>query len=115
MIKGIKLLGKKTIAKYQSFYDLIKYGPDFICSICHRSLFENQVKPLSKALKTKVKIGKKQYECATNEKSFDGKLYVCDACYTNLKNGKMPKYAVVNGNELPFVPPQVKCLNEGEE
>ena len=76
------------IAKYRDFYDLIKYGPDFICNVCHRSLFENQVRPLSKALNTKVKIGKTQYECGTNKKSFDGKVYICDACYTNLRIGK---------------------------
>ena len=27
----------------------------------------------------------------------------------------MPKYAIINGNELPYVPPEVKSLNEGVE
>ena len=40
-----------------------------------------------------------------SEMSFDGIEYICNTCYANLKNGKMPKYAVINGNELPYVPP----------
>ena len=47
--------------------------------------------------------------------SFDENEYICNTCLANLKSSKMPKFAVKNGNELPFVPPEVKSLNEGEE
>ena len=72
------------IANYQNFYNLIKYGPDFVCTCCHRSLFENQVKKLPKGFNTTVKIDKQQYECSTDKMSFDGDEYICESCYNNL-------------------------------
>ena len=94
-----------------SFITKTKQGPDFVCSSCHRLMYQQTVMPLNIEKYTKASstilldVFRNLYTC------FDGNTWVCTTCNAALARGNMPKQALANGLKLPQIPPELSSLN----
>ena len=100
-----------------NFHRAVLFGPIFICSCCHRKLFENGVMKITEKFKEKL-IGKKvPYSLVIPpeqekyiEIDYDGSteplsgIYICHTCKSSLLKGQMPAMAVQNGLQLAKIP-----------
>ena len=104
-------------ARIRNFKRATLFGPIFICSCCHRRLFENGVSKIAEKFKEKLKEkGKVTYstmippeqerwiEITLNGSTSLSGLYICHTCKDNLLRGKMPAMAVQNGLQLVDLP-----------
>ena len=105
-----------------NFKKSVMFGPIFICSCCHRTLFENGVSKITDDFKRKIDekhkilyskvIPPKQEQYIKivvngNLQPYSG-LYICHTCKNTLMAGRMPAMAVQNGLQLVDVPDDVK-------
>ncbi|XP_070411903.1 uncharacterized protein [Nothobranchius furzeri] len=126
--------GKKFIDNViQLFREKVKFGPQFVCCVCHRLLFKHQV----------VECKTQQYEirgsfissvakkCITDtylhkcgdssdskchlEVSPACKLWVCFTCHRKILNGKVPEESVANNMHLDSIPVELSTLNPLEQ
>ena len=65
------------------FKNMIKQGPYYVCSVCHRVLYRKSVVVL---VKSKYKI----QHLFTDIASFDGKEYICKTCHLKILKGQIP-------------------------
>ncbi|XP_026111835.1 uncharacterized protein LOC113089574 [Carassius auratus] len=102
----------------------ILHGPTFICTVCHRALFPNQVKMCNRTQYVKnVHItafcltGKYVHACDSacsvpcavpDERRQE---WICHTCDSHLKRGSMPSIAAANRLELPPIPAELLELN----
>ena len=87
----------------KSFMEAVVRGPIYICSCCHRRLFQNSVEKVTDKFREKIKSGKEDLAyCLDKEVRFreDGKVYICSTCKAALSGGRVPAMAVVNGLHL---------------
>ena len=103
-------------ARAYKFSRAVIFGPIFICSCCHRKLFENGVTKITEKFKAKLNEKKVPYSLVIppeqeievniilNGSSELSGLYICHTCKSNLLNGKMPSMAVQNGLQLTEIP-----------
>ena len=96
-----------------AFHSKVKFGPDYVCTCCHRMMYRKSVIPCNKAKYTKVSADVIQKVFSSNLSciSFDGKQWVCHTCDRTLKRGTMPLQAKANGLQLCPVPPELSGLN----
>ncbi|XP_037127750.1 uncharacterized protein LOC119134799 [Syngnathus acus] len=109
----------KAVALFQA---LVKNGPTFVCTVCHRALFPNQVRQLTKYKKNKDVVAScltRRFvhvcnrECNTCCKVPDERKmeWICHTCHAHLKDGKMPALAgqqrAIRGNVV-CVPSEVE-------
>ncbi|KAL0172953.1 hypothetical protein M9458_033264, partial [Cirrhinus mrigala] len=102
----------------------VQHGPTYICTVCHRTLFPNQVKMCNRTRYVKnVHItascltGKYVHacdsactvSCAVPEER--RQEWICHTCDSHLKRGSMPSIAVANKLELPSIPAELLQLN----
>uniref|UniRef100_A0A8C1ZIB2 ATP-dependent DNA helicase n=1 Tax=Cyprinus carpio TaxID=7962 RepID=A0A8C1ZIB2_CYPCA len=102
----------------------ILHGPTYICTVCHRTLFPNQVKMCNRTRYVKnVHItascltGKYVHacdsacsvSCAVPEER--RQEWICHTCDSHLKRGSMPSIAAANRLELPPIPAELLELN----
>uniref|UniRef100_A0A3B3CJC3 ATP-dependent DNA helicase n=1 Tax=Oryzias melastigma TaxID=30732 RepID=A0A3B3CJC3_ORYME len=101
----------------------VKSGPTFICTVCHKALFPNQVKSCNRSKYTKnvhviaeCLTGKYVHTC-TNCKEHctvpdeRRKEWICYTCHNYVKAGKMPPLAVANNLQLADIPEDLSNLN----
>ncbi|KAM9770976.1 uncharacterized protein ACBT44_004651 isoform 4-T5 [Syngnathus typhle] len=109
----------KAVALFQA---LVKNGPTFVCTVCHRALFPNQVRQLTKYKKNKDVVAScltRRFvhicnrECNTCCKVPDERKmeWICHTCHAHLKDGKMPALAVSNNLQLADIPTELCDLN----
>ncbi|KAL1268868.1 hypothetical protein QQF64_034231 [Cirrhinus molitorella] len=106
----------------------VLHGPTYICTVCHRTLFPNQVKMCNRTRYVKnVHItatcltGKYVHacdstctvSCAVPEER--RQEWICHTCDSHLKRGSMPSIAVANKLELPPIPAEQLGLNVLEQ
>ncbi|XP_061129574.1 uncharacterized protein LOC133150951 [Syngnathus typhle] len=100
----------------------VKNGPTFVCTVCHRALFPNQVRQLTKYKKNKDVVAScltRRFvhicnrECNTCCKVPDERKmeWICHTCHAHLKDGKMPALAVTNHLQLADIPTELCDLN----
>ena len=99
-----------AIATFQS---KAKMGPDFLCTICHRMMYKQNV----------VLCNKLKYTKASNELleqvfcpeygyiSSDGQQWLCRTCHNALSRGTMPVQAKANNLQLDPIPNELSTLN----
>ena len=99
---------KKKYKKYQEnkkncdkvmYFLQVKQGPYYICTVCHRSLYQCSVRLFKQ----------EKYHILTEElyhpvKSFDTKLYICETCHKHLIKNEIPCQAVCNKMALSLIP-----------
>ncbi|XP_071958642.1 uncharacterized protein [Antedon mediterranea] len=108
----------------QNFRETISYGPEYVCCVCFKMLFRNQVVKCTKAkYENRTCINDKYLHiCNKNcnkpcqiAKSPRCRLWICFTCHKKLLNGKVPAEANSNNLELLDIPPELKCLNNLEQ
>ncbi|KAL1261378.1 hypothetical protein QQF64_006643 [Cirrhinus molitorella] len=102
----------------------VLHGPTYICTVCHRTLFPNQVKMCKRSRYVKnVRItascltGKYVHACdsactvSCAVPAERRQEWICHTCDSHLKRGYMPSIAVANKLELPPIPAELLDLN----
>ena len=96
-----------------SFHSDIKNGPDYVCTCCHRLMYNKSV--VSCNLAKYSKCSNNLLECVFSADlryvSDTGNEWVCKTCDRTLKRGVMPLQAKANGLQLSEIPPELSDLN----
>ncbi|XP_078621267.1 uncharacterized protein LOC144887742 [Branchiostoma floridae x Branchiostoma japonicum] len=108
----------------EEFQRECKKGPEYVCTVCHRLLFCNQVVICDKdkyveAVKhclTGTYVHQCNVECSPHAcptaNSSRGQEWICHCCDTHLlKKKTIPYEAQSNKMKLPEIPPELKSLN----
>uniref|UniRef100_A0A669E594 ATP-dependent DNA helicase n=1 Tax=Oreochromis niloticus TaxID=8128 RepID=A0A669E594_ORENI len=114
-------LMNEAISRFRSN---IKSAPSYVCTVCLKASFPNQVKICKRNNYSKHQTvaqqcltGKFVHMCdeACNDHcSFPverKKEYICHTCHSSLKSGRMPRLAAVNGLDLQDIPAELCDLN----
>ena len=108
----------------KNFREIIAHGPEYVCCVCLKLLFENQVKKCIKVqYKNKSCINEKYLhiccdDCKTEcqlAKSPMHSLWICFTCHRKLVKGEIPAEASVNNLELDDIPEELESLNNLEQ
>ena len=96
-----------------SFHSDIKNGPDFVCSCCHRLMYNKSVVPcnLAKYSKCTNNLLECVFSADLRYVSDTGNEWVCKTCDRALKRGAMPLQAKANGLQLSQIPLELSDLN----
>uniref|UniRef100_A0A671TM37 ATP-dependent DNA helicase n=2 Tax=Sparus aurata TaxID=8175 RepID=A0A671TM37_SPAAU len=107
-----------------AFRESIRHGPTYICTVCHRAQFPNQVKECKRQKYSKhAKVaaacltGKYVHfcdsDCSTPCSVPQERLHewICYTCDSHLIRGRIPPMAVINNLELAPIPPKLSVLN----
>ncbi|XP_078579125.1 uncharacterized protein LOC144863641 isoform X1 [Branchiostoma floridae x Branchiostoma japonicum] len=108
----------------EEFQRECKKGPEYVCTVCHRLLFCNQVVICDKdkyveAVKhclTGTYVHQCNVECTPHAcptaNSSRGQEWICHCCHEHLSKKKtIPYEAQSNKMKLPEIPPELKSLN----
>ena len=127
---------KATLTEFdlvmQQFLAKVNDGPDFICSVCFRKMFRNQVQCCSMEDYSKTEqIGLIASKCISKEylhkcstdcvlpcqwlDTARGRLWICFTCHGKISRGTMPPEAALNNLATSFIPPELACLNSLEQ
>ncbi|XP_057683515.1 uncharacterized protein LOC130910330 [Corythoichthys intestinalis] len=115
----------------KQFLDKVKHGPDFVCCVCHRLLFKNQVLGCKiDDYKTKA-IASVALKCITEDylhqcsgkcdlpcqytDTARGQLWICYCCHCKINKGEVPPESRINNLELEPIPAELACLNSLEQ
>ena len=82
-----------------AFHAEIKFGPDFVCTCCHRIMYRKSVILCNRA-KASADVLQTVFSPNLSYISPDGKEWVCRTCDRALKRGNMPLQAKANGLQL---------------
>nr|XP_054593309.1 uncharacterized protein LOC107395497 [Nothobranchius furzeri] len=117
----------------QLFREKVKFGPQFVCCVCHRLLFKHQVLEcktqqyeirgsfISSVAKKCItdtylhKCGQSSDSKCHLEVSPACKLWVCFTCHRKMLNGKVPEESVANNMHLDSIPVELSTLNPLEQ
>ncbi|KAL3967666.1 antigen [Sarotherodon galilaeus] len=107
-----------------AFRETIKLGPTHVCTVCHRTLFPNQVKHCKRSKYVKNShivdtclTGKFVHvcdgECSANCTFPKQRMeeWICYNCDSHLQRGKIPSIAVANNLALAPIPIELSQLN----
>ncbi|XP_041467172.1 uncharacterized protein LOC121417516 [Lytechinus variegatus] len=104
----------------------IQHGPEYVCCVCFKLLFENQVMKCTRS-KYRSKLQKcisEKYlhscnlECRPKcqiRQSVRSSLWICYTCHRKLQSGKIPAEAHTNNLELHEIPEELANLNTLEQ
>ncbi len=107
------------------FRSHIQAGPTYVCTVCHKVSFPNQVKPCKRSSYVRnpdvvatCLTGKYVHvcddECRNKQCTVPDQRkseWICFTCDNNLKNGVMPTLGVANNLQLAEIPPELLNLN----
>lgn len=85
-------------------------GPDFVCTVCHRMMYKQNVIPANKCKYTKANYELLERVFCT-ERSYTSKQWLCRTCDSALSRGNLPVQAKANGLQLDPVPDELSSLN----
>ena len=96
-----------------SFHREVKIGPDYVCTVCHRMMYRQNVLLCNKYKYTKANTELlEQVFCADySYTSSDGRQWLCKTCDNTLSRGKMPVQAKANNLHLDPIPEELSTLN----
>ncbi|XP_039896714.1 uncharacterized protein LOC120739111 isoform X6 [Simochromis diagramma] len=107
-----------------AFREAIQLGPTHVCTVCHRTLFPNQVKHCKRSkyvtnsnIVATCLTGKFVHvcdrECSANCTFPKQRIeeWICYNCDNHLQRGKMPSVAVANNLALATIPIELSRLN----
>lgn len=84
----------------KKFHEQIRHGPIFICSCCHQTWFKESV----------LKVENTKLDDSTESKFLTSTLsvgnmeWICNTCYSSIRENKTPKLSVLNGMRWPLKP-----------
>lgn len=82
------------------FHGQIRHGPIFVCSCCQQTWFKESV---SKVENTKLD-DKSRSKFLTSTLSVGNMEWICNTCYSSIRENKIPKLSVLNGMLWPLKP-----------
>ncbi|XP_070566454.1 uncharacterized protein [Ptychodera flava] len=113
------------------FRNEIVHGPNYVCSVCYRQLFKNQVIQCKREVYSKkggmtAKTAKRcldfhecsdicDNDCLYLRQKQQKLKWICYTCHRKLLNGKMPAEAAANNLHVMTIPQELKCLNSLEQ
>ena len=94
----------------ETFHALVKEGPVFVCTSCHRLLYRESVNifdetDYSKCDETLLR------RCVSGYLHSDNREYICQTCQWNLKRNKLPAQSVGNALQLDDIPEELQNLS----
>nr|XP_055030976.1 uncharacterized protein LOC129419814 [Misgurnus anguillicaudatus] len=103
----------------QTFRDIIKQGPTYICTCCARALFSNQVRTCDRESYQKnptvvslCLTGNYVHICSDcTDHCMRNTEWICHSCHSTLLRGTMPDIAVANKLQFSPIPPELCNLN----
>ncbi|CAJ1069182.1 uncharacterized protein LOC115579693 [Xyrichtys novacula] len=108
------------------FRSHVKDGPTYVCTVCHRALFPNQVRPCNRSKYDKEPhvvaaclTGAYVHVCSDECENLQQctvpeerkKEWICYTCHDHLKAGGMPPLATANNLQLADIPDELCDLN----
>ncbi|XP_072290626.1 uncharacterized protein [Eucyclogobius newberryi] len=115
----------------EQFIKEVEDGPEYVCCVCLKLLFKNQVLPCKKedfmakpkcaaiadACISEAYLHTCDKKCPTPCPLLDcrGSLWICYTCNSKLCKGEMPAESSVNNLQLDDIPPELACLNTVEQ
>lgn len=114
------------------FLSKVEQGPNFVCSVCHRLLFQNQVLKCNlNNYKVNTQVSMTANKCITYNylhkcngncqatcpllNSPRSQLWICYTCHFKIQKGVVPAQSTINNLELQPIPLQLACLNTLEQ
>ncbi|XP_071476043.1 uncharacterized protein [Diadema antillarum] len=107
----------------KKFREIVSHGPEYVCCVCLKLLFKNQVLRCTKAKYNDPKCVKEEYLHTCSDdcdidcqivKSPRNSLWICYTCHRKLLAGNMPAEASRNNLELHAIPVELQILNQLE-
>ena len=106
----------------RKFRESCKHFPEFVCTVCHRMLFENSccrfyINNYRKLEGQSRNVLDEKYrfrDSSKVDKKGNIKEFICKNCDRNLKKGELPAQAVFNTLEVPKVPDVLQGLTRLE-
>ena len=88
-------------------------GPDFVCTVCHRMMYKQNVVPCNTSKYTKASNDLLEQVFCTKYgyTSSNGKHWLCKTGDNALSRGKLPVQAKTNNFQLDPIPDQLSTLN----
>ncbi|XP_030832522.1 uncharacterized protein LOC115920595 [Strongylocentrotus purpuratus] len=108
----------------EEFRKIISHGPEYVCCVCLKLLFENQVLKCKKSnYKIHTCISEEYLHVCNSEcrskcligQSARSTLWICFTCHRKLQAGKVPAEANMNNLQLHEVPEELANLNNLEQ
>ncbi|XP_049908659.1 uncharacterized protein LOC126395316 [Epinephelus moara] len=115
----------------EQFLEKVRDGPDFVCCVCHRLLFRNQVQScVREVYGTSLATAGIAEQCISEKylhRCNDqcvvpcqlvlsrGQLWICHTCHRKISAGEMPAECWSNNLDVDPVPPELGCLNSIEQ
>ena len=96
------------------FHKNISVGPEYICTCCDQLWYRSSVTECNASLYQSCSREILDL-CLTGLKSIDNTEWICGACHSNLKAGKLPTCAKANKMTFPEKPDVLKDLTPLEE
>ena len=85
-------------ARLKKFKIAVRNGPIYPCSSCHRLLYSNGVRLVTKKFKEKVNAHAHFYDSMVQEiPACDGSIYLCHTCHRSLFQIQFPTMSIKNG------------------
>ena len=95
------------------FREAINSSSLFVCSCCQQTWFKHSVRTVA-SLNMKLLDSHLLDKCLTGHISVGDLEWICNTCFNNLKQGKIPKLSVANGMKFMEKPAELN-LNHLEE
>ena len=95
------------------FKEAIYSSLSYVCSCCHQTWFRRSVRTISSLGKTILNTPLLN-KCLTGYISVANCEWLCNTCLFNIKKGKIPRLAVINGMRFPYKPAELN-LSDLEE
>ncbi|XP_026187397.1 uncharacterized protein LOC113145179 [Mastacembelus armatus] len=116
----------------EQFFQKVKDGPEYICSVCCRLFFKKQTLHCKRDdYKSNSRIASIAQKCISDKYLHKcspdctrpcilldtprGQLWICYTCHFKISKGQMPPECIVNNLELDPIPPVLSCLNSLEQ
>ena len=98
-----------------TFAALVKEGPIYVCTCCHRLMYHRSVLRFQEKNYVKLSLtSTKVFDTQYIQRSVNQEVWICQTCHRTLKRGKMPAQAKANNLYLAVIPPELPDLNELE-
>ena len=94
----------------QTFRALVKEGPIFVCTSCHRLMYREIVTIYNQADYSKCDETLLN-RCVSGYLHSDNREYICQTCQWNLKRNKLPAQSIGNALQLDPIPDELQNLS----
>ena len=103
--------GVSLLDSVGKFNEAVNEGSSYVCTCCHQVWFKQSVKDVSSVEQMSSLSIPLLKKCITHYISFGNHEWICNTCFFNIKQGKIPKLSVINGMKFPVKPSELNLSN----